>query len=77
MTYWTEEEIRKMEETKKPRVLSLGKLDIEPYAGFFKGVGFGIVLGEGVYWKSVRFEITIPLFCCGVEFIWNNPVPQD
>jgi hypothetical protein len=60
----------------KAKTIRLGKLEIEPYFSFLSGVGLGIMIGEGVYYHSVRVEITLLVLYFGVHFIWDNPVPE-
>ncbi len=64
-----------MEEIDKPRprIIKIGKLEIEPYANLFRGVGLGFAIGEGVFCRSIRVEVTSFVVYFGVHFIWDNP----
>lgn len=59
-------------EQKKHRTLKIPGYEIEFHASRFGGVGFAVLIGEGVYYKSVRFEFTIPLFTCGFHIIKDD-----
>ena len=64
-----------MEEIDKPRprMIKIGKLEIEPYANLFRGVGLGFAIGEGIFYHSIRIEVTAFVIYFGVHFIWDNP----
>jgi len=42
---------------------------VEFHGNKFKGVGFAFLIGKGIFYKSIRVEITIPLFTCGFHII--------
>ena len=64
-----------MEEIDKPRprIIKIGKLEIEPYANLFRGVGLGFAIGEGIFYRSIRVEVTAFVVYFGVHFILDNP----
>ncbi len=64
-----------IEDEGKPRpfVIRLGRLEIDPYINRFHGFGLGFAVGEGVFWQSIRAEITFFVIYFGVHFTWDNP----
>ena len=58
-----------MEQDETHRTIKLPGYDIEFHASRFNGVGFAVLIGEGMYYNSIRFELTIPLFTCGFHII--------
>ena len=63
-------------EEKYPRIKLLG-YDVEFHASRFNGIGFALLVGEGVYCESIRFELTLPFFTCGFHVISKkNPPPK-
>lgn len=61
------------EDYKEPLRLKIGKLEIEPYVNVLRGVGLSVQVGEGVFYHSIRAEITLLFVYFGVHFIWDNP----
>lgn len=64
-----------MEETEnsRPMTIKIGKLEIEPYINWFRGIGLSFAIGEGIFYHSIRVEITALIVYFGVHFIWDNP----
>ena len=58
-----------IEQDEKQHMIRLPGYEIEFHASRFKGFGFAILIGEGMYYKSIRVEFTIPLFTCGFHVI--------
>ena len=58
---------------KRPMIIKIGKLEIEPYANWFRGISLGFAIGEGIFYHSIRVEVTVLVVYFGVHFIWDNP----
>lgn len=61
------------EDKDKPFIIKIGKLEIAPHINRFHGFGLGFAIGEGVFWQSLRIEVTFLIVYFGVHFIWDNP----
>lgn len=60
-------------EEKQPFSINIGKLAIEPSFAVMRGIGLSVVIGEGVFWHSLRFELVLLPFVFGLHFVWDNP----
>lgn len=51
------------------RIVKILGYAVEFHADKFRGFGFALLVGEGIYYRSARFELTIPFFTCGFHVI--------
>jgi len=61
--------VEPIEQSETQNTIKIGQYDIEFYASKFNGVGFAFLIGEGIFYKSIRVEIVIPLLTFGFHVI--------